>query len=314
MPQSRQPIIWGLGISFSIIAIAAVVLRFWARRIKGQNLGSDDWTILVALILGLSVTIDMLIMTQLGGLGSHSEFNADGTPLNPKAAIVLAKTIYALEVLTWPAVGMTKISVLLMYKRIFSTPRFQIVTWIMIGVNVAWILTFTFALMFSCLPIAGPWTGTEYKCVNQEILFTVALATDVATDCKSFCVSTEQETHSCASFGIFCLGGLVSIVGVVRIHFLTTIYFFLYSSHTQPDITWLYAPTYYWTIIETNVGVLSARLPTLRPILERVTYSRQFSQLTHLFSSSSTKTGDIRLGSVEDLNSNKRPSERVSSV
>ncbi|TGO81443.1 hypothetical protein BPOR_1152g00020 [Botrytis porri] len=90
----------------------------------------------------------MLIMTQLGGLGSHSEFNADGTPQNPKAAIDLAK----------------------------------IVTWIMIGVNVAWILTFTFALMSSCLPIAGPWTGTDYKCVNQEVLFTVALTTDVATD------------------------------------------------------------------------------------------------------------------------------------
>ncbi|KAF7894133.1 hypothetical protein EAF00_007647 [Botryotinia globosa] len=321
MPESQQPIIWGLGISFSIIAIAAVVLRFWARRIKGQKLGSDDWTILVALILGLAVTIDMLIMTQLGGLGSHSEFNADGTPLNPKAAIVLAKTIYALELLTWPAVGLTKISVLLMYKRIFSTPRFQIVTWIMIGVNVAWILTFTFALMFSCLPIAGPWTGTSYKCVNQEILFTVALATDVATDflvlfLPAYEVKKLQMplSRKILIIGIFCLGGLVSIVGVVRIHFLTTIYAFLYSSHTQPDITWLYAPTYYWTIIETNVGVLSACLPTLRPILERITCSRQFSQLTHLFSSSTSKTGDIRLGSVEDLNSNKTPSERVSAV
>jgi hypothetical protein len=31
---------------------------------------------------------------------------------------------------------MTKISVLLMYKRIFSTPKFKTMTWILIGLNV----------------------------------------------------------------------------------------------------------------------------------------------------------------------------------
>ncbi|KAF7959548.1 hypothetical protein EAE96_001164 [Botrytis aclada] len=194
-----------------------------------------------------------------------------------------------------------------MYKRFLSTPRFQIVTWIMIGVNVAWILIFTFALMFSCLPIAGPWTGTNYKCVTQEVLFTVALGTDVATDVLVPFLPTYEVkklqmplSRKILIIGIFCLGGLFSIIGVVRIHFLTTIYAFLYSSHPQPEITWLYAPTYYWTTIETNFGVLSSRLPTLRLVLERVIYSRQFSQLTHLFSSSSSKTGDISLGSVEE--------------
>lgn len=50
MSESQQSTIWGLSISFSIIAIAAVALRFSARRIKGQQLGADDWTVLVALV------------------------------------------------------------------------------------------------------------------------------------------------------------------------------------------------------------------------------------------------------------------------
>jgi hypothetical protein len=50
MVQSQQPTIWGLGISLSIVAIAAVVLRFSARQMQGQKPGSDDWTILIALV------------------------------------------------------------------------------------------------------------------------------------------------------------------------------------------------------------------------------------------------------------------------
>lgn len=61
MADTQQPTIWGLGIAFPIIAIIAVVLRFQVRRIKGQKLGSDDWTIVIALILGIAVTVDILI-------------------------------------------------------------------------------------------------------------------------------------------------------------------------------------------------------------------------------------------------------------
>lgn len=50
MVQGQQSTIWGLGIAFPILAIVAVGLRFVARQIKGQKWGSDDWTIVVALV------------------------------------------------------------------------------------------------------------------------------------------------------------------------------------------------------------------------------------------------------------------------
>jgi hypothetical protein len=98
MAESLQPTIWGLGISFSIVAIVAVILRFVARRINGQKLGSDDWTIVTSLvrhaqshpmfmaidrllantrtytfqILGLGVTIDILISELQCELGTSN--------------------------------------------------------------------------------------------------------------------------------------------------------------------------------------------------------------------------------------------------
>ncbi|KAJ8066897.1 hypothetical protein OCU04_004282 [Sclerotinia nivalis] len=229
MAETQQPTIWGLGIAFTIIAIAAVVLRFQARRIKAQKLEIDDWTILAAL------------------------------------------TTYALELLTWPAVGMTKISVLLMYR-------------------------------LSCTPIASQWNfNLEFTCMNQEALFTTALATDVATDFLVLSLPMYKvwklqipTIRKIFIIGIFLLGGLVYTV---------------LDDFPEADTTWIYAPVFYWTIIETNVGVLSACLPTLRPLQEQFLRNHPFTRLrksfTHLFSlsngkRSSSKTGDVRLDSMEE--------------
>ncbi|KAI5917036.1 hypothetical protein F4810DRAFT_698242 [Camillea tinctor] len=324
MVQSQQPTIWGLGITFSIIAILAVLLRFQARRIKGQKLESDDWTIFVALILGIAVTIDIIIMTQRGGLGTHAQYDNDGNPLDPGAIVIFGKTTYALELLTWPAVGMTKISVLLMYKRIFTSPRFKTIAWILIGLIIAWTITFTFALMFSCTPIASQWDfDLEFTCVNQKALFTSALATDVATDFLVLFLPIYKTwqlqmpfTRKILIMCIFLLGGLVSIVGIIRIHFLTQVYSVLDDS-PESDTTWIYAPVFYWTIVETNVGVLSACLPTLRPIQEcairNLSFSRLRSSAQYLLSPSSGKESGIRLSSMEEgLNPDSVEASRTS--
>ncbi|ROW16865.1 hypothetical protein VPNG_01759 [Cytospora leucostoma] len=311
MVQSQQPTIWGLGIAFTILATAAVVLRFKARRITGQKLGSDDWTILAALILAIGITIDILIMTQRGGLGTHAQYNDDGDPLDPEAILVFGKTSYVLEVMTCPAVGLTKISVLLMYKRIFTTRLFKTMVWILAVLVIVWTASFTFALIFSCTPIASQWDfSIEFTCVDQVALMVTLMATDVATDVMILLLpiyKTSQLqmplTRKIQVIGIFLLGGLVSIVGIIRIHFGTQVFNVLDSSPAA-DTTWLYAPLFYWTIVETHVGVLCACLPALRPVQEYTTYffsyTRLRNSLTHLVSSSSSKSSDVSLGSMEE--------------
>lgn len=50
MARDNKPVILGLSIAFPLIAIASVILRFEARRIKRLKPGADDWTILAALV------------------------------------------------------------------------------------------------------------------------------------------------------------------------------------------------------------------------------------------------------------------------
>ena len=48
-----SPTLFGVGIAFSIISTAAVLLRFQSRKIKHVKLGPDDWSILIALVIHL---------------------------------------------------------------------------------------------------------------------------------------------------------------------------------------------------------------------------------------------------------------------
>ena len=50
MVATQQPTIYALAIVSPIVAIVAVILRLLAGHIKGQQLGSDVWTSLVALV------------------------------------------------------------------------------------------------------------------------------------------------------------------------------------------------------------------------------------------------------------------------
>ncbi|KAI1179135.1 hypothetical protein F4777DRAFT_534454 [Nemania sp. FL0916] len=301
MAETQQPTIWGLGITFSIISIAAVVLRFKARKIQGQKLGPDDWTILISLILTLAQTADILVATQLGGLGTHSKLTSDGKSQNPQADVVFGKTGYVLEIITWPTVGITKISILLMYKRIFATRKFITMTWVLIGVVVAWTLSFTLAFTFSCIPIQSQWDHSiEYSCINVVALFTTALVTDVVTDFLILILPIYKVWglqmalgRKVPLIGIFLLGLLVSVVGLIRIRYLTLVWAIPPDS-TNQDVTWHYAPVWYWAIVEAHVGVLSACLPILRPIQTRAASYLSFNKLS-FFLLSRDKGSDIPL-------------------
>ena len=50
MAYNAKSVSLGLSISFLVAAIASVIFRFEARRLKRLRLRADDWTILVALV------------------------------------------------------------------------------------------------------------------------------------------------------------------------------------------------------------------------------------------------------------------------
>ena len=79
----------------------------------------------------------------------------------------------------------TKCSILFFYRRIFRGTAFSIVNWTTLGLVVAWMIAFFFAILFSCTPIGKSLENYPHpvvKCIDQDTLFYVGAGSDIAID------------------------------------------------------------------------------------------------------------------------------------
>ena len=81
---------------------------------------------------------------------------------------------------------LTKISILCFYLRVFPKKSFRIMTFIVIGLNVAYLITFVLISVFQCKPLRGAylhWDGEhEYKCNNINAQGWAAAAFNMVLD------------------------------------------------------------------------------------------------------------------------------------
>ena len=85
--------------------------------------------------------------------------------------VVFLKAIYANQLVQLFAVGPTKISVLLFYRKLFRGQIFNVVTWTMLVLVSLWTVTFFFANLLECIPINHAWQHVvggypDPKCFN----------------------------------------------------------------------------------------------------------------------------------------------------
>ena len=87
------------------------------------------------------------------------------------------------------ACSAVKLSVLFYYKRIFITPSFKRISKFLIGVVIAWNITFFFASLFECLPIASNWDPTiPHQCIDLRSMFLAEGALDMVLDIAILCL------------------------------------------------------------------------------------------------------------------------------
>ncbi|ETS79168.1 hypothetical protein PFICI_09021 [Pestalotiopsis fici W106-1] len=249
-----------------VIAACAVVLRFASRRIADTPLQKDDYAIVVALLFtggsaGMSFGVGRF------GAGKHV-WAVTARDLSTASKLLFAHTyIFA------AAVTFTKISVLLLYKRIFvtGTLSFSICIWTAGVITCAYPLTLAIGMANCCKPVSFYWTrfagNTEGSCPLDVGTFFVALAIiNVFLDAFILAIpipqivrlqmSTRKKISIC---GLMLLGSFVCCASCVRIYYL-------HEFATATDMTSLMGPASVWSAIEPSIGILSACLPNMRPL------------------------------------------------
>ncbi|KAK0515805.1 hypothetical protein JMJ35_001839 [Cladonia borealis] len=299
---------YALAVVLTLLAIAAVLLRLYARRITKQRLEWDDYMVFPALLFTIGTAGCMFVGAAIGDLGRHTEIGPDGLPVLTHHTEVFLIIDFASQLTQTLTFGFTKIAVLLFYNRIFGGGNFGLLLYAMIGLMIGWTIAFFFANLFQCMPISENWTGyggTVETCIKTVDMYLGQAYSDVISDALILSLPIPKIwtlqlpiRRKLAVNGIFFLGTLVVGAGIAKVVVFRQIAVETLSNDL--DLSYMLSPTLYWPMIESSLGIVGACLPLMRPILQKISPHDVFRSLRSMFefstfgSASSLKTTEAK--------------------
>lgn len=259
-PDNLQPWTVQVIVTMTVLALFCVVLRIVSRRIREQPLGWDDYMIIFSMSWYL-VVIGFIFAMYDNGMGLHAD------KVKPAKIVMMAKWLLVAEILYAWNLGWTKMSLLLMYYRIFHVPYFKKMAWAVGGFVMAWVICITFLFIFICVPVQKLWyPQLPGHCINQVGTWIANASSTIFTDLAILILPIPQiwnlQLRTAEKMGLtfaFGLGFFVVFASAYRTSVLFT--------YTNNDPTYTLAPTVGWTVIEISAGIISACLPTLLPVI-----------------------------------------------
>ncbi|RFU71915.1 integral membrane [Trichoderma arundinaceum] len=183
--------------------------------------------------------------------------------------ILVSFWFYVAQIFYKLTINLTKMSIVLLYLRIFVQKWFRISCYILLGIVTAYAIASTSMSIWQCNPIRGAWDkSVNPTCIsltkNWYANAGYSIATDVlilALPMQPIWASKLPINQKRALMFVFALGSFSSVT-VTSILRATTLNF----STTSPDTTFDITSTL-WTIIEENVAIICACLPMCRIVL-----------------------------------------------
>ncbi|KAF2800435.1 hypothetical protein K505DRAFT_970 [Melanomma pulvis-pyrius CBS 109.77] len=156
------------GTVFPVVCAILVAARFQAKRYLGSGLLIDDWLTLPALLCTAGMGISLVVGVVYKGLGYPTPQSPDPSnrPLfiSPQT-VTTRKVEFSMELLQFPALTCTKLSLLFFYRRVFCSPWrafLRLLFSAMITLCIIWGLGFYFSMAFICgTHFSAYWTSVK---------------------------------------------------------------------------------------------------------------------------------------------------------
>ncbi|OOQ81518.1 integral membrane protein PTH11-like protein [Penicillium brasilianum] len=259
---SQGPTVAGISLAFAVLTFFVLVLRLFARIYVLGKMGLDDYLIVGACCLSWAF-IAVTIIAVENGLGQHYEYT-DKTKLVAYAHAVWLSSMFYLACL-----GFVKTSVLWFYTRLGDRYLTRI-SYIMIGVIVCQATSFVLVAAFQCQPISKAWTGAAGgKCVNINIFYLANAGLNILTDLLTYTLPIRvifklqmPQKQKIALIFILCLGLFACVSSIIRITYIPAML-------KSADYTYAISAAMYWSVIETNVAIFAASIPSFKAIASR---------------------------------------------
>ncbi|KAK4159614.1 hypothetical protein QBC43DRAFT_272187 [Cladorrhinum sp. PSN259] len=263
--ESRAATVIAILSVVTILSTLVVSLRCYCRAVILGNFGLDDALIIPAQILTIATAIAIGLEAKYG-LGRHIWTMPD------EHYVPYMKSFYCSIIFYNVGVSLTKISILLQYKRIFPNTIPVLPTIIKVGlvILILWATTLCFLLPMVCMPVAAFWDpDVKGSCLDQATIWYVMAAFNVATDFAVFTIPIPiiSSLHlpirqRAMLFVVFTIGIFPCAISIYRIRTL-------HAAATSTDPTWDNVGAATFSFLELSVGVIAICLPPLRPMLIR---------------------------------------------
>ncbi|ESZ99047.1 hypothetical protein SBOR_0581 [Sclerotinia borealis F-4128] len=277
MAYANQAGCYAASVILLIASTIAVGLRMTIRKIKEAKLGFDDLFISVALLLSYAQAIIIIWGTARGTVGTTTLQNPEtGAIIVTHHEVEISHIAFLSQVISIVTYGLLKLSVLILFRRIFIGKIFNIVSIIAMTIVVGWSVSFFFATIFQC-GTKPSWLWSSPKavatyCADYKYIQLGHATSDVATDLLVLFIPLPiiwklQMTMSqkLSLMCVFVLGYISTAAATARIVF---IYDDLYKTTTGArNLRGEETNVMLWGYVEAGVGIIAACLPTLRPLL-----------------------------------------------
>ncbi|CAN9087251.1 unnamed protein product [Alternaria alternata] len=267
------------GYAGCILAIVAFVLRMLASIGKnGRQVSWDDLTMGVVLCLAIPPAVFGHFLVE-NGLGRDIWTLKDYQITNVLYYYFLGEIFYV------TGLGISKISILFFYLRVFPAKSFRVLTYSVMAVCALYTVAFFVATLIQCRPISMAWTQWdglhEGTCNDIHLQGWIAAAINIFLDAVVMALpmkhlaglnmSLKKKLMVMAMFGV---GIFVIIISVIRLESL------IHFSNTQ-NITWDYVDAGLWSLIEIDVSIICGCMPAHRMLIAKF-----WPKITSTFASS----------------------------
>ncbi|THW17903.1 integral membrane protein [Aureobasidium pullulans] len=267
MPDSQGRMITTVSVVFAVLSVFVMILRLFARIVILGKMGLDDILICIAALLAWAFAVATIIAVH-HGLGQHmDEVMKKGTAnLN-----TYSQTVWLSSIFYNACLGFLKSSILAFYLRL-GDPQLKRLAQILLAIVICQAIANVFTCIFQCTPVAAAYTSElqkTSKCVNISAFYltnaTLTILTDLLTYILPFHLVRKLQIPRRQKIGLGVMLGLglfTCMSSIIRITYIPNMLF-------SKDQTWTISGPMYWSVIETNVGILTASMPAFKAIAKK---------------------------------------------
>lgn len=274
----------------SAFTFPIIALRFLSRYLIAKRLCWDDWMIALCAILLVPMAV-IPILNATRGFGKHF-YNI------PPQNIPSLRELYYISQIFYSIVHPTaKVSILLLYLRIFPHKTFQLITKLCIIFMTIQTLIFCFVVTFQCLPIRSIWDQTvKGSCLNLSKVLYAGSAVSIFEDLVVILLPIREleklsfTTKKKVALGfMFSLGSFACITSMIRLKYIV-------QFNSSIDLTWDDVDLTLWSIIEVFTAVICSCLISLRPLI--IKYIPELFSTNNLFRTHTSDSPNSRSRSM----------------